>query len=65
MIVHLRQPTREVTFDGSLTVTALLGKLDLNRESVLVIRNGTLVPGDERLGADDVIEIRPVVFGGA
>mgnify|MGYP003520020076 CR=1 FL=1 len=50
MIVHLRQPTREVTFDGSLTVTALLGKLDLNRESVLVIRNGTLVPGDERLG---------------
>ena len=50
---------------GSLTVTALLGKLDLNRESVLVIRNGTLVPGDERLGADDEIEIRPVVSGGA
>ena len=46
-------------------MTALLGKLDLNRESVLVIRNGTLVPGDERLGADDVIEIRPVVSGGA
>ena len=65
MIVHLRQPTREVTFDGSLTVTALLGKLDLNRESVLVIRNGTLVPRDERLGANDEIEIRPVVSGGA
>ena len=65
MIVHLRQPTREVTFEGSLTVTALLGKLDLNRESVLVIRNGMLVPGDERLSADDEIEIRPVVSGGA
>ena len=65
MIVHLRQPTREVTFDGPLTVSAFLGNLDLNREAVLVIRNGTLVPGDERLGADDVIEIRPVVSGGA
>ena len=60
MIVHLRQPT----FEGSLTVTALLGRLEINRETVLVIRNGTLVPGDERLGADDVIEIRPVVSGG-
>ena len=46
-------------------MTALLGKLDLNRESVLVIRNGMLVPGDERLSADDEIEIRPVVSGGA
>ena len=53
-----------MTFVGSLTVTALLGRLEINRETVLVIRNGTLVPGDERLGADDVIEIRPVVSGG-
>ena len=64
MIVHLRQPTREVPFERSLPVTPLLGRLEINRETVLVIRNGTLVPGDERLGADDVIEIRPVVSGG-
>ncbi|MEZ5381256.1 MAG: MoaD/ThiS family protein [Microthrixaceae bacterium] len=64
MIVHLRQPTRQVSFDRSLTVTALLSRLGINRETVLVIRNGTLVPGDERLDADDEVEIRPVVSGG-
>jgi len=46
-------------------VQAVLDQLGLNRESHLVIRNGTLVPGDEVLGADDEIEIRPVISGGA
>lgn len=64
MIVRLRQPTREITVDGVRTVNALLDQLDLNRESFLVIRNGTLVPGDGRLEDDDTIEIRPVVSGG-
>ena len=31
----------------------------------LVIRNGTLVPGDGRLTDDDVVEIRPVISGGS
>jgi sulfur carrier protein len=64
VIVRLRQPTRELVIDGSRTVNALLDELDMNRESFLVIRNGTLVPGDGRLDADDTIEIRPVVSGG-
>ena len=64
MIVRLRQPTREITVDGVHTVNDLLDHLDMNRESFLVIRNGTLVPGDGRLTADDTIEIRPVVSGG-
>lgn len=64
MIVHLRQPRREVEVDGPTSVNALLDELELGRESHLVIRNGTLVPGDGRLNADDVIEIRPVVSGG-
>jgi molybdopterin converting factor small subunit len=34
-------------------------------ESVLVICNDTLVTGDERLRDDDVVEIRPVMSGGA
>jgi sulfur carrier protein len=45
-------------------VHALLVELGLPRESHLVIRNGTLVPGDEELDKDDVIEIRPVISGG-
>ncbi len=64
MIVRLRQPRREITVDGARGVNELLDELALNRESHLVIRNGTLVPGDARLGADDVIEIRPVISGG-
>jgi sulfur carrier protein len=38
---------------------------DLNRESVLVIRNGAIVPGDETLLEADEVEIRPVISGGA
>jgi sulfur carrier protein len=64
VIVRLRQPKREITVDGAHTVNHLLDQLDLNRESFLVIRNGTLVPGDGRLESDDTIEIRPVVSGG-
>lgn len=64
MIVKLRQPKREITVAGNRTVNQLLDELDMNRESFLVIRNGTLVPGDGRLDDDDTIEIRPVISGG-
>ena len=65
MLVRLRNPNRELEFDGPMVVISLLKRLELNRESVLVIRNGTLVPGDETLSDDDIIEIRPVISGGA
>lgn len=64
MKVLLRNPRREVDVAGARSVNALLDELDLNRESHLVIRNGTLVPGDARLEADDVVEVRPVISGG-
>ena len=65
MKVNLRNPNRTLDFEGSMTIVALLQKLELNRESVLVIRGGTLVPGDALLEADDEVEIRPVISGGA
>lgn len=64
MRVKLRNPTRERTFAGPISITSLLRQLDLNRETVLVIRGGTLVPGDAMLEDDDEVEVRPVISGG-
>ncbi|HBX77563.1 MAG TPA: thiamine biosynthesis protein ThiS [Acidimicrobiaceae bacterium] len=64
MIVRLRNPSRELTINGPMSVTKLLNRLELNRESVLLIRNKTLVPGDDMLADTDEIEIRPVISGG-
>lgn len=65
MLVKMRNPKREVEMPANRTVNRLLDDLALVRESHLVICNGTLVPGDARLADDDVIEIRPVISGGA
>lgn len=65
MKVLLRNPRRELELSGAKTVNDLLNRLDLPREAHLVIRNGTLVPGDERLADTDEVEIRPVISGGS
>jgi sulfur carrier protein len=65
MKVLLRNPRREVEIPGPMTVVALLARLELNPESVLVIQGDTLVTRDARLADEDEIEIRPVISGGA
>jgi sulfur carrier protein len=65
MKVLLRNPRRELEVPAPGTVAQLLTDLDVVPEAVLVIRNDTLVTRDERLHDDDVVEIRPVVSGGA
>ena len=65
MRVVLRNPRRELEVAGPISVIALLNRLDLNRESVLVIRGDELVPGDAMLDDAQTIEIRPVISGGA
>jgi sulfur carrier protein len=63
--VLLRNPRREIEVEGGRSVDRLLDELGLGREAHLVIRNGTLVPGDARLDDGDIIEVRPVISGGA
>ena len=64
MKVLLRNPAREIEMDGPVQVSVLLQRLDLNRESHLVIENGELVPGDKTLAKDATVEVRSVISGG-
>ena len=63
--VLLRNPRREVEVQGPKRVQALLAELGVNRESVLVIKGDTLVTHDVVLEDSDVVEVRPVMSGGA
>ncbi len=65
MRVVLRNPKREIDVPAPRNVGRLLHDLDIVAESVIVIRNNTLATHDERLADDDVVEIRPVMSGGA
>ena len=65
MKVLLRNPRREIEVPGPVRVHALLERLQLNRESVLVIRGDSLVTGDALLEDADTVEVRPVISGGA
>ncbi len=65
MKVLLRNPRRELEIAGPISVIALLNRLDLHRESVLVIQGDELVPGDAMLDDAQTVEIRPVISGGA
>jgi sulfur carrier protein ThiS len=65
MRVLLRNPRRELDVDGPITVAALLQRLELNPESVLVIAGDELVARDARLDDTTTVEIRPVISGGA
>jgi sulfur carrier protein len=48
-----------------MRVHALLDRLDVHPDTVLVIRGDTLVPHDALLADDDDVEIRPVISGGS
>ena len=64
MKVTLRYPKREVEITGKRRVKDLLRELDVIPETVLVIRGSELLTADTVVGADDEIELRPVISGG-
>ena len=65
MKVRLRNPDREVELAGGRKIHDVLGELGINPDTVLVIRERELLTREDRVGAADVIEIRPVISGGS
>jgi sulfur carrier protein len=63
--ILLRNPRRELELPGPMTVHALLQKLEISPESVLVIVGDELVTRDARVDDAASVEIRPVISGGA
>ncbi|HET7235576.1 MAG TPA: ATP-binding protein [Actinomycetota bacterium] len=65
MKVRLRNPDREMDVPGGRKVHDVLRELGINADTVLVIRERELLTREDRVGADDLIEIRPVISGGS
>jgi sulfur carrier protein len=63
--VILRNPRREVELSGKRRVKELLVELDVLPGTVLVIRGDELLTSDTVVGDADVVELRPVMSGGA
>ena len=63
--IILRNPRREIEVDAPKPVKVVLRELSLDPEAVLVIRGEDLLTREDYIGADDEIEIRPVISGGA
>jgi tRNA-5-methyluridine54 2-sulfurtransferase len=63
--VRLRNPDRDVELAGGRKIHDILGELDINPDTVLVIRERELLTREDLVGETDVIEIRPVISGGA
>ena len=65
MKVKLRNPDREVDVAGGRKVRDILAELSIDPDTVLVIRDRTLLTREDRVDEKDLVEIRPVISGGA
>jgi sulfur carrier protein len=63
--VKLRNPDREVEVAGNRKVHDVLRELDIDPDTVLVIRDRELLTREDVVGEQDALEIRPVISGGA
>ncbi len=65
MKVVLRNPDRELDVAGDRLVREVLAELAIDPDTVLVIREGELITRHERVDDEDLLEVRPVISGGA
>lgn len=65
MKVKLRNPDREVELAGDRRIRDVLAELQIDPDTVLVIRERELLTREDRVADGDVLEVRPVISGGA
>lgn len=65
MRVRLRNPDRELEVAGGRKVRDVLAELEIDPDTVLVIRDRELLTREDRVTDRDLLEIRPVISGGA
>jgi sulfur carrier protein ThiS len=63
MKVYVEREKRWRESDAS-SVSALLAEVGVDAESVLVVRNGSLVAGDASLQPEDEVRVLSVISGG-
>ena len=63
--VKLRNPDRELDVVGNRRVSDVLAELAIDPDTVLVIRERSLLTREDRVQEDDRLEIRPVISGGS
>ncbi|HXF51614.1 MAG TPA: thiamine biosynthesis protein ThiS [Dehalococcoidia bacterium] len=65
MKVLVRLPRRQTfEFEGRRPVSWILKRLDINPETVIVIRGDELLTADDMVEPEDEIEVRPAISGG-
>ena len=64
MEIHIDKPKKSIKKEFCGTVNELLKELKLNKETVIVVRNGELVTEEESLKNSDKVKILSVVSGG-
>ena len=65
MTIHLQPQGKVVSLPGRRRVGDVVQSLGLIAGTVLVIRGDELLTDDEFLEADDQVEVRAVISGGA
>ena len=65
MKVIIRRPRRDVDMPGSRRVRDLLQELQINPETVLVVRGEDLLTPDELIRDEETVEVVPAISGGS
>jgi len=64
MKIFVERKNENLAFEFSGTVKALLSKIGVNPEEVLVVRGGELITLDDAVSNDDELRLLSVISGG-